>query len=631
MATPFFDLPRTRARRPARRESVRVLHVVTGHEPADAADLAAAIEQAGAGRVLVDRIVGLGRALDRLRERPATLVLLQARHLDVARVALGELRMAQPAVPVILLTATSGHDAAVSAVRAGAEDCLGLDEATGPSIVRSVMCALERTSHAAVLRSQAVTDALTGLPNRHALQQAIDHALAMARRKARALAVLFVDLDGFKDVNDVYGHDAGDRVLQELAHRFAARTRAMDTVARIGGDEFVVVMEDLDDGRVAATVATKLLAAAAAPIEVDGRSVKVTASVGIAVVPGDGADAPTLLRHADTAMYAAKAAGKNQFRYYRAQMNEHLRARTALGQALDGAVERREFALHFQPVWDGARPAIVGCEALLRWRRPGHGVLLPAAFLDAAEEARLAGPLAAFAIDEAAAMAVRMRAAGFAVPVSVNLSRRQLLEGDVAAVLRRALEGLEASALQVEVSESVIADDDPRVLGTLGAIAALGVGLVVDEVGRGVSPLRTLGRLRPRALKIDGALARTLPEAPDTVAMARAIAALAGEFGATLVGAGVETEAEARSLRAAGCDALQGFFYGHALPADEWVAYLRWACTAVVGTDRPRGPHLAVARDDADAAPSGMPSDLPRLPGPALPRRGRVVVGTFRS
>jgi diguanylate cyclase (GGDEF)-like protein len=627
MATPFFDLPRTRTLGAARRDSVRVLHVVTGHEPADAAALTEAVVLAGAGRIQVDRVVGLGRALERLKDHPSALVLLQARHFDVARVALGELRHAQPALPVILLTAAADPDAAVVAVRAGAEDCLGLDTATGPAIVRAVCCALERTSHAAALRTQAVTDALTGLPNRHALQQAIGHALAMARRKARAVAVLFVDLDGFKDVNDVHGHDAGDRVLQELARRFAARTRDMDTVARLGGDEFVVVMEDLDDGRSAATVAAKLLAAAAAPIDLQGRTVSVTASIGIAVVPGDGLDAVALLRHADTAMYAAKAAGKNQFRFYRAQMNEHLRARTALDRALDGAIERREFELHFQPVWDAARPAIGACEALLRWRRPGHGVLLPSAFLDAAEEARLGGRLAAFVIDEATAMAERMRAAGFTVPVSVNLSRRQLLEGDVTALVARALARVDASALQIEVGESVVADDDPRGAAILSAIRSLGVPIVVDDAGRGLSPLRAVADLRPQVLKIEGAVARELPDTAGAGATVRALVALGRALGITVVGEGVETEQQARSLRALGCDALQGYYYGHALPGDDWLAYLRWACTAVVGTD------LAAAGPRRGRRPQPPAGGVLRLPGAALQRRGqsRVVTGRFRS
>lgn len=627
MASPLFDLPRPRLRRPVRRDVVRVLHVVAGHESGDTAALDRAITEAGRGRVQVDRVIGLGRALERLDAHPSALVLLQARHLDVARVALGELRHAHPALPVILVTETSGDQAAVTAVRAGAEDCLGLQEATGPALVRAMLCALERTSHAATLRTQAVTDPLTGLPNRHALQKSIDHAVAMARRKGRGLAVLFLDLDGFKDVNDAYGHEAGDRVLQELARRFAARTRDMDTVARIGGDEFVVVMEDLADARFAGTLAAKLLAAAAAPVDVQGHEVALTASAGIAVFPGDGDDAAALVRHADTAMYAAKAAGKQQFRFFRAQMNEHSRARTALDQALAQAVARDEFEVHYQPVWLAGTPTITACEALLRWRRPGHGLELPAAFLGAAEEAGLVSHLTGLVVDAACATARRMRDAGFTVPVSVNLSRRQLLDGDVVARLRAAIGDDLASALQVEVGEPVLAGDDPRVDATLGAIAGLGVAVVVDDVGRGVSSLRALARVRPRMVKIDSALTRDLPGSQEAAAIVSAIVALARIVGAQVTGEGIETDAQARALRALGCEALQGYYYGHALPADEWIAYLRWACTAVVGTD---GPTALRNVTTPGAATRRERRGMPKMPG-AVIAGSRVVVGRFRS
>lgn len=637
MGSPLFDLPRPRLRRPSRREAVQVLHVVAGHEPADASSIDTAVTAAAGGRVRLDRVVGLGRALARLEARPCALVLLQARHLDVARVALGELRHAHPALPVILLTESADEAAAVAAVRAGAEDCLGVADASGPVLVRAMLCALERTSHAATLRTQAVTDPLTGLANRHGLQPSLDHALAMARRTGRSLAVLFLDLDGFKDVNDVHGHEAGDRVLQELSRRIVARTRDMDTVARLGGDEFVVVMEDLTDPRFAATLARKLVTAAAAPIDVQGHAVSLTASVGISVYPSDGEDAAALVRHADAAMYAAKAAGKHQFRYYRAQMNEHSRARVVLDQALAQAIARAEFELHYQPVWHAAEPRIVACEALLRWRRPGHGLQAPAAFLAAAEEAQLAGPLTALVIAEAAATAHRMRAAGFTVPVSVNLSRRQLLEGDVVTRLRDVLAALGAGALQVEIGDAVLTSDDPRVTRVLDALAALGVPLVVDDFGSGASSLRALNRVRPAAIKIDGALTRELPDSRDAVAIVSAVAAMARTLGVPVVGEGVETEPQAQRLRALGCEALQGYFYGHALPADEWLAYLRWACTAVVGTDRPSRPQLAHVRPARERrqgkATWSMPVGLPRLPGAALPKRGRarVVVGPFRN
>lgn len=642
MATqpPLFDLPRLRPRTPVVRETLRLLHVVVGHGVRQAATLADDIRHASHGSVAVEIVAGLGRALDHLRQRPAALVLLQAQDVDVARVALAELKLAHPALPVVLVTDIENDDAVVAAVRAGAEDCLARVSATGPRLVRALRCALERTSHAATLRTQAVTDPLTGLANRHALQKAIDQAIARARRKGGALAVLFIDLDGFKDINDACGHDHGDRVLQEIARRFVSRTRDMDTVARLGGDEFVVVMEDLDDGRFAATLATKLLAAAAEPVVLDGRAVSLTASIGISVFPGDGDDAAAAIRHADAAMYSAKTAGKNRVRYYRARMNEHSRARTALDAALDQALEAGEFELHYQPVWQASTRRISSCEALLRWRRPGHGVLLPAVFLPAADEAGLAGRVAQFVLTRAAATARRMREAGFDVPVSVNLSWRQLLEGDVVACLRRVLTdgALDAGALQIEIAESVLVSDDPRLQQVLDGVAALGLALVVDDFGSGASSLRALRRLRPGRIKIDGALARELPESQDAEALISAVVALARTLGLQIVAEGVETEAQSRRLRALGCDDLQGYYYGHALPDGEWLAYLRWACTAVVGSDGATAPTLVPSagrpakKRRAVVAPFDSRKGLPGLPGvPRLTRTGHLVMGRFRD
>ena len=634
-SNPFFDLPRLRPRPTTGRDSLRLLHVVVGRDAHEDA-LGDEIRAASRGAIQTDCVVGLGRALERLRAHPAAAVLLQADDLDVARVALAELKLAQPALPVVLLTAAGSDEAAVAAVRAGAEDCLSREATSGAQVVRVIRCALERTSHAATLRTQAVTDPLTGLQNRHALQTSIDHAMAMARRKGRALAVLFVDLDGFKAVNDTCGHDTGDRVLQELARRFAGRTRDMDTVARIGGDEFVVVMEDLDEGRFAATLAAKLLSAAAEPLVVQGRTLDLTASVGISVFPGDGDDAAALIRHADTAMYAAKAAGRNQYRYYRARMNEHSRARTALDAALDRAFDQGEFELHYQPVWQASTKRISSCEALLRWRRPGHGVLLPAAFVDTVDEAGLAGRLARWVLTRAAATAGRMRQAGFDVPVSVNLSRRQLLDGEIAACVQRQLaDGLDAGALQIEVAEQVFVSDEPRLQQVLAGVTALGIGLIVDDFGSGVSSLRALRRVRPASIKIDGALARELPDGQDAVALVSAVVALGRTLGVHVVAEGVETEAQSRRLLSLGCDDLQGFYYGHALPDDEWLAYLRWACTAVVGTDGGTAapvPVLPGASRRRGMTRVSEGKGLPGIPGaPRVSKSGQVVFGRFRS
>jgi EAL domain-containing protein (putative c-di-GMP-specific phosphodiesterase class I) len=252
---------------------------------------------------------------------------------------------------------------------------------------------------------------------------------------------------------------------------------------------------------------------------------------------------------------------------------------------------------------------------------------LPAAFLGAAEEAGLAPHLTGLVLDAACATARRMREAGFTVPVSVNLSRRQLLDGDVVARLRAAIGPDLASALQVEVGEPVLAGDDPRVDATLGALAALGVAVVVADVGRGVSSLGALARVRPRMVKIDAALTRDLPGSQEASAIVSAIVALAKIVGAQVTAEGIETDAQARALRALGCEALQGYYYGHALPADEWIAYLRWACTAVVGTD---GPTALRSVSTPGSNTRRERRGMPKMPG-AIIAGSRVVVGRFRS
>ncbi len=630
MAAHLLALSRPRARAAARRDHVRILHVLIGHAEAEAEDLDRQIAAAGGTRLRVDLVVGLGRALAQLAAHPPALALVQTAALEGARAALAELKRVRPALPVVLLTGDDEDGAAVAAVRAGAEDCVPLRGASGPSLVRAILCALERTSHAAALRTAAVTDPLTGLPNRHALRTGVEHALARARRTRRAVAVLFVDLDGFKDVNDAHGHETGDRVLAEVARRFTGRSRAMDTVARLGGDEFVIVMEDLRDGRFAATLAAKVVAAAAEPVVVDGRTVRLTTSVGISLFPDDGRDAGTLMRHADVAMYAAKAAGKNGYCYYAPAMNAHSRSRASLETALAGALDRGEFELHYQPVWQASGKRISSCEALLRWRRPGHGIVAPAAFLAVAEECGLIVPIGRWVLAAAGAQARRMREAGFAVGVSVNLSRRQIAEpsllGDVQRVLEA--ESLRPGDLHLEIPESVLVDADARVVAVLAGLDALGVPLVVDDFGNGTSSLAGLQRLPVRRVKMNGQLVRQVPGTRASEEMVRAVLTLGRTLGVHVMAEGVETGQQASFLRAHGCDDMQGYFYGHALPAEEWLSYLRWACSAVVGSDAAARVTPTVSSRRANACVT-----RPRLPGAALAaaRAGRIVVGRFGS
>jgi diguanylate cyclase (GGDEF)-like protein len=637
MSASCFDLRRARPRGASEADRLRVLVVGLGAIAPGGPTIGALLSRAGGPRLDVASRVGLGAALADLAAHPAAALVLHAADRATARLGLAEVKRAHPALPVVLVTDGETPESAVQAVRAGAEDCLAAAGLTGPHLLRTMLCALERTSHAASLRTQAVTDPLTGLPNRQALQSALEHALARARRHGRTFAVLFADLDGFKAVNDRHGHEHGDRVLQEIAGRFAARTREMDTVARVGGDEFVVVMEDLDDPRFAARLGATLLQAASEPIVIGGQTAVLGVSVGISLYPGDGEDAASLVRHADHAMYAAKAAGTGQVRYYQARMNAHARARTALHVALEHAIGRGELELHYQPVWQASRRRIVAGEARLRWRRPGHGLLAPADFFDTAEQAGLGPRLTAWSLAEAGRHARRLADAGFDVPISINLSRRQLGEPRLAERWREGLaaEGLAPAAVPIECDEALVGGRDPRVAATLADLARLGVPVVVDDVGREASSLQALTHAGARMLKIDATLTQALPDGREAAAMVAALVALARPLGLTVVAEGVENEAQARALGAAGCDHLQGFLYGQPLPADDWIAYLRWACTAVVGTDDAPAHRR---RDRGGRRPKARVIDLPhaaaRMPGPLTSptgSRGDVLVGRFRN
>ncbi len=320
-----------------------------------------------------------------------------------------------------------------------------------------------------------------------------------------------------------------------------------------------------------------------------------------------------------------KRAAKNRVCYYAPAMNVHTRQRASLEAALAGALERGELELHYQPVWQASRKRISSCEALLRWRRPGQGFAPPEEVVRLAEDTGLIVPMGRWALATAGAQARRMREAGFDVPVAVNLSRRQLIEpslvDDVRAVLQA--ESLRPGALQVEISEAVLVDADTRVVAALEALDALGVALVVHNFGSGSSSLAGVQRLAVRRVKIAGELVREAPGVPASEEMVRAVLAIGRALGVQVMAEGVETERQASFLLAHGCDDMQGFFYGHPLPADEWMSYLRWACTAVVGTD---GPAPASARPRSrrrDAMPKRSSRDAWRGAGGGPGRAGR--------
>lgn len=418
-------------------------------------------------------------------------------------------------------------------------------------------------------------DALTGLPNRAAF---IEHLEVLMRPASAALALLFIDLDHFKRVNDSLGHLAGDTLLQTVARRITGTLRSGDLVARFGGDEFVVLLPGLAEPATVTEVAQKLLAAVGAPLDIGGSAISVTPSIGIALYPRDGDSAEALIKHADTAMYHAKSAGRAGARFFEPAMALAAMAELEMEGRLAAAVREQQFVLHYQPQLSLATGELVGCEALLRWQVPGDGLVGPDHFIPLAESRRLMLPIGHWALREALRQARRWRAEGLQFgPVSVNLSTMQFRAAGFVDDVERALaeQGTEGALLEVELTERMLMDDLPQVRASLDRLKALGVQIAVDDFGTGYTSLGHLKDLPIDRLKIDRSFVQDLPADRGSAAIARAIIQMARSLGLRTVAEGVENEAQRAWVAAQGCDDIQGFLVAPALPADAFAAWLR--------------------------------------------------------
>jgi len=436
----------------------------------------------------------------------------------------------------------------------------------------------ERKETEARIEFLAHHDPLTGLPNRVMFRDRFELATAWSERNHGKVALLFVDLDHFKTINDTLGHPVGDQLLQQLAQRLRECVRDTDTISRQGGDEFLIALTDIDDLDAVSQVATKVLDALGAPFQIESHELAVTLSMGVAVWPDDGQDFDALLQRADTAMYQAKAAGRNTYRFYTAEMNaqalEHLQLRTALHRAL----ANQEFVLHYQPQIDLASGQVVGVEALLRWQRSAGELVPPARFIPAAEESGLIVPIGEWVLHEACAQAMRWQAAGLPeLTVAVNLSAVQFRRGDLQRSVTQALtqSGLEPARLELELTESLLLDDAEQVLETVRRFKALGVCLSIDDFGTGYSSLAYLKRFAVDKLKIDQSFVRDIVSDPDDAAIVRAIISMARSLKLKVIAEGVESEDIARILSLYHCHEAQGYHFARPMPADALADWLR--------------------------------------------------------
>ncbi len=456
-------------------------------------------------------------------------------------------------------------------------------------------------------RHLAEHDFLTDLPNRVLLLDRLSLALAQARRRHSMLAILFLDLDHFKQVNDRYGHQVGDLVLKDVAQRLSKCVRGVDTVSRQGGDEFVIILSEIGGVDQAAHVANSVLQAIGQVNGVGGKEVHISASIGISVYPNDGDEIELLLKHADVAMYHAKEGGRNAFQFFNSAMNAHIVERVQLETALRQALARGEFVLDYQLEVDIAQGTPRAAEALIRWRHPERGLLMPEQFLAVAEECGLMLPIGQWVLREACSAAARWRAQNHALVVSVNLSTAQLLDPELLANVDAALAdaGLAPELLDVELTEAVMMRGAPELHDTLAGLRARGIGLTIDDFGTGYSSLSYLGRFPLTKLKIDRSFVQAINGEPNDAAIVPAIIAMANSLHLTVVAEGVETAAQLAFLRRHACHAYQGNYAGPPVPGSA-VAALAGAQAASTRTpDAPASTATGDAASRAGAPPPG--------------------------
>jgi diguanylate cyclase (GGDEF)-like protein len=442
--------------------------------------------------------------------------------------------------------------------------------------IQAIVVAMLRRNLARRYEQMTKIDALTGLPNRVAIEDILTERLAQPDCGNGECGVLLVDIDDFKNINDSLGHAAGDEVLCVIAHRMRDSLGEDDVVARYSGDEFIVLTRKAGTAQHLSAVAAKLLEAATPVISVQGNDLFVTLSIGIASYPFDGTDVPTLLRHADAAMYRAKENGRNGFQFFAAEMNDAAMEKLQMSSSLRHGLKRNEFLVHYQPKTDSRTGQLVGFEALVRWDHPKHGILPPGRFIRHAENSGAIEPLGEWVLRAALAQARAWSSMGFAGNMAVNLSMRQLYNRELPAMVRRALTeyGIDPKRLELEVTESMVSHNPELAARTLGELHNMGVSIAIDDFGTGQSSLAYLLRFPFSTLKIDRTFIAEVPLSTDACAIVRAIIALGRSLRLKLVAEGVESTGQRTFLDKEGCDEIQGYLVSAPLAPHEAVHFL---------------------------------------------------------
>ena len=522
----------------------------------------------------LNRVDRLSRALEFLSSEKPGLVLLDlslpdSHGLETFR----KIYAHSPAVPIIVLTGNDDQALALAAVKTGAQDYLVKGKLDRDLLVRAMQYSIERKRYQEQLEHQANYDGLTGLPNRNLLLDRLRQAV-FAQRQVRSIAVVFIDLDHFKFINDSLGHNAGDRLLQQMAERLRSVVRDGDTVSRLGGDEFILILNDQQNEEVMFRAMQRIISKVSEPLSIDGRELVVTCSAGVSLHPQDGPDIETLLKNADAAMYRAKEHGRNNFQFYTVEMNRLVNERLALESSLRRALERNELLLHYQPKLNLKSGAIVGAEALVRWQHPERGLIYPELFIPLAEETGLIVQIGEWVLRTACAQNRAWQDAGLPpLTVSVNLSARQFRQESLIKTVSKILSdtGLRADHLEMELTESIVMHNAEAAIAVLKGLKELGVQLSVDDFGTGYSSLSYLTNLPIGILKIDRAFVRDISARTGRGdgLLAQAIISLGHSLNLKVVAEGVENEEQLKFLKAHRCDEAQGYYFSHPVPPEE--------------------------------------------------------------
>ncbi|HLF76342.1 MAG TPA: EAL domain-containing protein [Dehalococcoidia bacterium] len=483
-----------------------------------------------------------------------------------------------PRVPAIIVTTGSGDRALTRrALRLGAQDYLIKGKFDGEQVARAIRYSIERKRFERELADKAFVDPLTGLPNRTLLIQHITAAISDADRLSHRVGVLFLDLDGFKTVNDILGHSEGDGLLKVVGGELLAKLKPSEVLARFGGDEFVILLQTVQGIEEVTSLAQRVLSVLRKPRWLSGREFLITGSVGVAFYPDHGRDPENLLASADAAMYKAKEAGKDTYRVFGHEVRERLQERLELESGLRGALERGEFVLHYQPKFESGSGRLVGAEALVRWNHPKRGLVLPDEFIPLAEETGIILPLGEWVLRAACNQArAWQKLARGRFRMAVNLSPRQFRQLNLADMINRALQDarLSGDCLELEITEATAMSDVQYAINALNEIRQLGVQIAIDDFGTGYSSLGYLRQLPIDRIKIDKSFIEDIPESTDDAEISAAIIALGHTLRLEVVAEGVQTSEQLAFLRDHECDEVQGYFTGRPVPSEQFVELL---------------------------------------------------------